>query len=110
LQDLSHAACVKSSQTEASYMRMKHVLSGMIGASAEANNGKKNLCYGSVLPQAVHAQPHSQDRVLDSLQVKSRGAPKKKKNEWILSGQKRKEKGSVCLVREDMTDERVKNR
>jgi hypothetical protein len=110
LRELSHAACIKSSQTEASYMHMKHVLSGVIGASDEANNDKKNLCYGPVLPQAVHAQPHSEGRVLDPLQVKSRGAPKKKRMKGFLDKPK-KEKGSVCLVRrQDMTDEHVKNR
>jgi hypothetical protein len=107
LRDLSHAACLKSSQTKASYMRMKHVLSGMIGASDEANNDKKNLCYGPVLPQAMHAQPHSHDRVLDPLHVKSRGAQKKKKHEGILGKAKKKRKRKCMSCKKTGHDRRT---
>jgi len=97
LRDLSQAACLKSSQTDASYMRMKHVLSEMIGASDEGNNDKESLCYGPVLPQAVQAESHSEDRILDPLQVKSRGAPKKKRMKGFLDKpKKRKRKCMSC--------------
>jgi hypothetical protein len=107
LRDLSHAACIKSSQTEASYMRMKHVLSGVIGASDEANNDKKNMCYGPVLPQAVHAEPHSEDRVLDPLQVKSRGTPKKKRMKGFLDKPKRKRKRKCMSCKKTGHDRRT---
>ncbi|XP_062180823.1 protein FAR1-RELATED SEQUENCE 5-like [Phragmites australis] len=79
LRNLSHAASFKASQSDASYVHMKRVLNEIVGSNDACNPEKKHMRYGPVLTQAHQAHSLNLDKVLDPVQVKSRGAPKKKR-------------------------------
>jgi zinc finger SWIM domain-containing protein 3 len=79
LQNLSHEASSKAAQSDESYMHLKEVLTQIVGRYDPSSAQINNVRYGPELPQAVHAEVPNEEKILDPIPVKPRGAPKKGK-------------------------------
>jgi len=96
LRNLSHEASFKASQSDESFLYMKHVLCEIVGSNNASNAQVNNVSCGPVLAQSLHAELPNEGMVLDPVAVKSKGAPKKEKRVKAFQKKRREVTCSQC--------------